>query len=89
MRSCTTKTQRLLQVGRTVLFEKFQLSPEISAHQLGADLLVQHYGGHCPFDVLSVLSVESSLNPLQIFHKLNCWSMTGVLKFLSIPFWNG
>ena len=66
MRSCTAKTQRLLQVGRTVLFEKFQLSPEISADQLGADLLVQNHGSHCLFDVLSVLSVESSLNPLQI-----------------------
>ena len=41
--------KRPLQAGSKVLLQKHQLSPEISEHQLGAALPVQHPGGYTAF----------------------------------------
>ena len=60
-----------------------QVSPETSAHQLGAALLVQHPGGHCGFDQIDVLLVLANF-----LEKIHCQtSMNLFLVSLIVRAW--
>ena len=80
-RPCTSKHKGCSKLNKALL-QKFQLSPEISAHQLSAALPIPHPDGHCFFDVLSALAAKCSLNSVKkiVFCKLNCWSITKLLQ---------
>ena len=65
-----------------MLLQKHQLSPEISEHQLGAALPVQHPGGYTIFfdfffflRLIGILNAEGSLSPARI-----CFSYAQLLE---------